>query len=323
MKIIALIVGGFTEEHQISMLSAQTILAHIDVKKYQIFQVEILPKVWQVLYKDQTFLVDKNDFSFLFEGKKIKFDAAYLMIHGIPAEDGCLQGYFKLINLPFIGPDLLDAALTLNKNLTNKLLKNLSFNIANSLFLTKKMTYSLTDIAEQIGFPCIVKPNNGGSSFGVSKVKKIEDLQNAIDFAFSSFDEILIEQFITGKEYSGGVSDFLGEITALPITAIEFEGEFFDFQAKYEGKSQEITPAKIPESLTKRCQETLISIYKNLQLRGTVRIDFILTPDSQMYILEINTIPGMSPASMIPKQLSVAGISLFDFVNKNLDRLFS
>jgi D-alanine-D-alanine ligase len=318
-KNIALVAGGFTAEYAISLKSAETILSHIDSEKYRVFWVEITKKSWELVTETQRIAIDKNDFSFILDGQKIRPDGVYIMIHGIPGEDGSLQGYFNLINMPFIGPDLLSAAITMNKAFTSYLLKSLGFTTAKLVLLHEKK-YNPTDIIAAVGLPCIVKPNDGGSSFGVTKVKIQAELDQAIEHAFSSSNQVLVEEFITGKEYSGGVSDFSGSVQALPITALLYETEFFDFSAKYEGKSQEITPAPLSIALTQKMQVMLVDIYQKLNLSGTVRIDFLLSEDIP-YIIEINSIPGMTSASMIPAQLKTQGISLHTFVNESLAQL--
>jgi len=225
--------------------------------------------------------------------------------------------------MPFVGPNLLSAAITMNKAFTSYLLKSLGF-LTPKLYFLHNTSYSIEEIVEKIAFPCIVKPNDGGSSFGISKVKKYEELALAISLAFESSKQVIVEEFIDGKEYSGGVSDFSGSVKALPITALEYESEFFDFSAKYEGKSREITPAPLSEEITIQLQKTLENIYIQLNLSGTVRVDFMLQKNKKNpYIIEINSIPGMTAKSMIPQQLQQQGITMEQFVNEALHKITS
>jgi len=326
MKNIAVVTGGFTEEYVISVQSAASVLAQINVKKYTPYWVEITKKGWFVRLEENTWVVvDKNDFSFIHSsGEKIKFDGAYLLIHGIPGEDGALQGYFSLLDIPVVSPNLLDCALTLHKSFCNMVLQQMGFLTPSLYLLRKNETYQNTEILAKVGLPCFVKPNNMGSSFGASKVNTAQELAPAIDKAFSSSDEVLIESFIQGKEYTCGVTDFSGEIQALPITeiALPLDKDFFDFEAKYQGKSQEITPARLNPADTQKLQNTAKNVYQKLNLKSTVRIDFIWQATGDLYIIEINSIPGMTEKSLIPQQLAVQGIPIADFINQNLDKLF-
>lgn len=323
MKKIAIVTGGFTSEYSVSLKSARNVLNVIDRAIFEPYWIEITPNKWVCIHENQEFSIDKNDFSFIMNEKKIQIDAVFLIIHGIPGENGSLQGYFQLINMPFVGPNLLSAALTMNKIFTNKLLKSFNFFTANSILFNKKENVDLNFIEKELKFPLFIKPNDGGSSFGVSKVKNKNEIQAAIEKALLESETVLIEEAIEGKEYSGGVSDFSGNITALSFTEIIFQGEFFDFEAKYKGKSEEITPARLPAEKTEKYKNTLKNIYEKLNLTGTVRIDFIIEHRTEhLYVIEINSIPGMTNESMINKQLDCDGISLNEFVNKSLKKLF-
>ena len=320
-KNLALVTGGFTAEKIISLQSARTIFQAIDPALCQAFLVVITSKDWFVQLEDQTFPVDKNDFSFVLRGEKISFHAAYIMGHGVPLEDGSIQGYFNLLGVPFVGPSLLNCAVTMNKFFTSSLLRGMGFKVAECVFLPSK-NYDFSSIQAKIQYPCIVKPNDGGSSFGVSKVDAEEDLHAAIEEAFRHSSAVLVEEFIKGKEYSAGVTDFDGSARALAITGIEYEGAFFDFAAKYEGASREITPADLPIEQQQKIQSMLVAVYQALGLTATVRIDFMIRERDQcVFIIEINAIPGMSPASIVPVELEKSGIDLRTFVNKQIKRV--
>ncbi len=315
---IAVIAGGDSSEIVISLKSAEVVYNHIDKNKYNCYKMSIVGSDWHVDFEEKSYPVDKNDFSVLILGQYIKFDCAFVAIHGTPGEDGKLQGYFELLNIPYTTPSLLNAAFTFNKWICNTLLKQLGIKCANSVLLRKGDTYDCNSILQELKLPCFVKPNNAGSSFGISKVEADFALEPAIQKAFNEDNEVLIESALIGREVTCGALIYKGEVKALPITEIVSQNDFFDFEAKYKGASEEITPAKIDDSLTASIQKTVTEIYKKLAMKGIIRIDFIIQKDGP-YVIEINTVPGLTEGSLIPQQAQAAGISLFDLFNNAIE----
>ena len=308
MEEIAILTGGDSEEYNISLLSANTVLKHLDNTKYNAKIVHL---------KNNEYTIDKQkintvDFSYLNDNTKIQFDKIFIALHGPPAENGLIQDYFDSIKLPYTSCNAKISALTFDKFECNNTLRKMGFRCADSIMISSEIRYSENDITEDIGLPCFVKPNGSGSSYGISKVTKKAELSEAINKAFSHDNKVIIESFIKGTEISCGVYCDSNQINALPITEIVTENDFFDYEAKYEGKSQEITPARISNQITLEIQETTIDIYKKMRLSGICRIDFIIQND-KAYVIEINTIPGLTEESIIPKQLKVKNISLSDF----------
>lgn len=312
---VALVTGGLSSEAQISYKSAKNVFTALDKNNYDVFMIDIHPTGWW--YEDAHGIdlpVDKSDFSILENGEKINFDIALMCIHGTPGEDGKMQGYFDLIGLPYTSCDTSTSALTFNKRFTVAVAGFGGIGVAKSLHLFLDDHLSNTQILEQLSLPVFVKPNNGGSSLGISKVNKAEDLPAAIQKAFKEDTQILVEEFISGREFTIGVFKSKGVITVLPITEIITENEFFDFEAKYEGKSKEITPAQISEKMAAELMEAAKKTYLILNCRGVVRIDFIYNEVIQKpFMLEVNTVPGQSDASVIPQQVRALGWSLTDF----------
>ena len=271
-KQIAVVAGGDSSEKIISMKTAAVISQHLNESKdYEAIPVFIGDRKWEVHIHDEKYNIDKNDFSFTKNGTKQIFDAVFIAIHGTPGEDGKLQGYFDLIGMPYTSCGVLNSAVTFNKWYCNTLLRQMGFNCSES-YLLRANKYSDTEvkqIANKVGFPCFVKPNNGGSSFGVTKVKSIDGLNQAIDSALEHNDEVMIEKLMSGKEVTCGLLPKNAEVIALPLTEIVYKGEFFDFKAKYEGDSEEITPARLSEELTKKTQKTAIKVYQQLDLKGS------------------------------------------------------
>ena len=309
MKNIAILTGGDSAEYDISVLSANTVLQHLNPELFKGYIIHLKNDKFTVLIKEIKIDVDKSNFTFELENKRISFDAIFMALHGSPAENGLIQPYFDNLNIPYTSCNAKVSALTFNKYECNKKLKELGFNCATS-FLYKKGNHIVEqEIIDRVKLPCFVKPNGAGSSFGISKVKKKEDLTKAINSALHHDNKVLIEQFIDGIEISCGVYTNKNNIQALPITEIVTENEFFDYQAKYEGKSQEITPARISKKLTIEVQKLTTDIYKAMELSGICRIDYIIM-NEKPYIIEINTIPGFTEESIIPQQVKSANLKL-------------
>ena len=319
-KTIALLTGGTTVEWVISIKSAATIAHNLDTDKFDVYKIMLTDLTWYHEPVDSMKIeVDRNDFSVTIKGRKITFDGVFIAIHGSPGEDGKLQGYFDMIGLPYTTCDALTSAVTMNKGYTKSIVKDIpNLFVAKSMQIFKNGKYSLAEIKDTLQFPYFVKPNNGGSSIGMSKVKNPYDLQSALDKAFKEDKQILIEEFIEGREFTVGVVKLDGKVTVLPATEVETAKEFFDFEAKYTpGVATETTPAPIRAETKKRVEEIATAIYMKLNCRGVVRIDFILTGDEgDFYFIEINTIPGQTATSFIPQQVAASGMKLSDFYTK-------
>jgi len=314
-KNIALITGGYSGEAVISYKSADTIYKNTDREKYNVYLVDIHPDGW--VYKDDegnTSPVDKNDFSITLSGQKIVFDAVLVGLHGTPGEDGKLQGYFDCLHIPYTSCDAATSALTFNKRYTVAVAAFAGIKVAKSVHLFRNDTVNNLAMAGELKLPVFVKPNNGGSSIGMSKVNKAEHLEAAIDKAFKEDEQVLVEEFISGREFTIGVFKSKGQVIALPITEIISKNEFFDFEAKYEGASEEITPAVVEESVANKVRDIARKAYDIFNCKGVVRMDFIYQADEgHPYLLEINTVPGQSAASIVPQQVAAMGWSLKEF----------
>lgn len=311
-KNIAIVAGGDSSEVVVSLKSAQGIKSFIDSNKYNTYIITMQGEDWSVDADNQTIAIDRNDFSFTLNGEKVSFDCAYITIHGTPGEDGVLQGYFDLVNMPYTSCNVLVSALTFNKFVCNNYLKGYGVKVAESLVLRKGMDLDADAIEEHIGLPCFVKPNAGGSSFGVSKVKKVEDVIPALERAFSESDEVIVEALIDGVEITNGIYKTKGKDVVLPITEVVTDNDFFDYEAKYvQGKANEITPARISDELTARVKKLTSVIYDILGCHGVVRIDYIIQ-DGDVFLLEINTVPGMTATSFIPQQVAAQGLDISD-----------
>ena len=318
-KKIALIYGGNSSEVEISIQSGKNVASCIDKSKYEVYEVLLRGASWQVqLYEGDSaepvaaVEVDKTDFSFINKGVKTKFDLAYIMIHGNPGENGLLQGYFEMLGIPFNTCSAFVSTITFDKHSCKRFLDFAGVKMAKDHFLRQGHDYSAKDIVKELGLPLFVKPTSGGSSFGITKVKREEDLDEAIQSAFKECDSIIIEECITGREMTNGIYKKNGEIVNLPVTEIVTNREFFDYEAKYLGMSNEICPAQISEELTKDIQNLTEKIYKYMGCDGLVRIDYIVK-GYDIYFLEINTIPGMTAMSLVPAQVRAAGIDMGDF----------
>jgi len=319
-KNIAIVAGGDSSEVEVSLKSASGLNSFMDKERYNIFIVTIVGKVWQVeLSENEKISIDKNDFSFSHSGEKTTFDFAYITIHGTPGENGILQGYFDLIGMPYSCCGVLAAALTFNKFTCNTYLKGFGVKVAESLVLRSGQTVSDEEVAEKIGFPCFIKPNVGGSSFGVTKVKSIEQVQPAIQKAFAEGEEVMIEAFLAGTEITCGIYKTKLKSQVFPVTEVVSENEFFDFDAKYKGQVQEITPARISASLTGRVQKLSSAIYDILGCKGIVRIDYIISEGDVINLLEVNTTPGMTTTSFIPQQIAAAGLDIKEVMTEIIE----
>lgn len=313
MKKIGIIMGGYSNESKISLKSGEVVFNNIDIIKYKPYKIYLFKDKWYVLYKNKEYIINKENFSFKKRNKIINFDIIFNIIHGNPGENGIIQAYFELINQPYTGSDFYTSSLTFNKKNCSNVLKEIGIYIPKS-FLLKKKENNINYILNNIEFPCIVKPNKSGSSLGISKVEKKEDILSSIDKAFNEDDEILIENFLYGIEISVTVFNYRGLIKILPITEIISYNNFFDYEAKYLGKSKEITPARITKELEKKILNISINIYKYLNIKGLSRIEFIIV-NNIPYFLEINTIPGITNESILPKQAIISNISLKEIIN--------
>jgi D-alanine-D-alanine ligase len=311
-KNIALLSGGNSGEAEISFKSAQIIEQNIDVTLYNVYKINLYQADWHYTdEKGKQFQIDKNDFTLTINDKKIKFNCAFIAIHGTPGEDGMLQGYFDLLNIPYTTCDHTTSAITFNKSYCNKIVKAAGINIANSTHLFINQPYTIEHILDEITLPCFVKPNNGGSSIGMSKVNHANDLEVAIQKAFHEDNQVLIEEFIEGKELTCGLIKTNGSLLVFPITQIISDNEYFDFEAKYKGKSKEITPAEVEETITNRVKSTAAYLYNKLNCKGIVRFDFILNnTTNELYFLEVNTVPGQSAESIVPQQIRAMGLTI-------------
>lgn len=315
MRKVAIICGGYSSESEISKKSALTLYNHLDKNAFDPYIVEMDRLNWQVKHDNQFFPIDKNDFSFEKNGQKEKFDFVYITIHGTPGEDGKLQGYFDMLKVPYVNSGVMASSLTFNKWACNQFLKSFGIPIAESYHLKLTEKYTVDGIVEKVGLPCFVKPNDGGSSYGITKVKKQEEIERAIQLAFQEGEEVIIEAFLDGPEITCGVYRDKENINALPVTQIVTHNEFFDYKAKYEGLSEEITPAPIEEDLKNRIQLLSKKIYEITQVKCFVRIDYIVVNNTP-HVIEVNTTPGMSPASIIPQQVKADGKDLKDVLTQ-------
>lgn len=314
---IAFVTGGYSGESVISYKSAITIENNIDKDRYTVYKIDITKKGWFYEKKDGSKLsVDKNDFSLTLEGEKIRFDAVLIGIHGTPGEDGKLQGYFDLLNLPYTSCDAATSAITFNKRFTVAVAAFNGINVARSVHLIKGRFENPEEVARHLQFPVFVKPANGGSSIGMSKVNSdSEELGVAIEKAFREDSQVLIEEFIKGREFTIGVFRSKGEIITLPITEVKSKKEFFDFEAKYTaGMNEETTPAVVDELVAAKVRATAKKIYQVFNCSGVIRIDFIYNEaKGEPFMLEVNTVPGQSEASIVPQQLRAFGWTLKEF----------
>jgi len=319
-KNIAIIAGGNSSEVVVSLKSAAGLYSFMDKERYQLYIVTIVGSRWQVeLSENEKVEIDKNNFSFNHKEKTIQFDFAYITIHGTPGEDGILQGYFDLIGLPYSTCGVLTSAITFNKFTCNQYLKSFGVKVSESLLLRSGQTISEDEVVAKLGLPCFVKPNVGGSSFGVTKVKTKDEVQPAIQKAFSEGQEVMIEAFMQGTEITCGMYKVKNKAVVFPITEVVPQNEFFDFDAKYKGQVEEITPARISKELTDRVQELTTAIYNILNCKGIVRIDYIISDRDVINLLEVNTTPGMTETSFIPQQIRAAGLDIKEVLTEIIE----
>jgi D-alanine-D-alanine ligase len=319
MKNIAIIMGGYSSEYKISLTSGNVVYQFLDKTKFRGFRIHIFKEKWVYVDDDNAeHHIDKNDFSVIVNGSKITFDCVFNAIHGTPGEDGLMQAYFELLQIPQSSCDYYQAALTFNKRDLLSVLKPYGIKTATSYYLNKGEAIDTDAIVAKVGLPCFVKPNKSGSSFGISKVKTAAELPAAIENAYKEDTEIIIESFLDGTEVSVGVINYKGQITVLPMTEIVSENDFFDYEAKYLGKSQEITPARISDELTEKVAGIAKRAYEVLQMKGFSRSEFIIV-DGEPHMLEMNTIPGLTTESLIPQQAKAAGISLEDLFTNTIE----
>ena len=326
---IAIVCGGDSSEHDVSLRSAQGIYSFFDKERYDVYIVDIKGLDWHVdLDNGDTAKIDKNDFSFKLNGKTDWFDYAYITIHGTPGENGIMQGYFELIDLPYSTSGVLVEALTFNKYVLNKYLAGYGVNVSPSILVRHGEEEQLTEeqLLQTVGMPCFVKPAADGSSFGVSKVKNFDRLAPALRTAFMENEEVMIEGFMDGIEITQGIYKTREKTVVLPITEVVTNNEFFDYDAKYNGQVEEITPARISPELAARVSEQTSRIYDILHCNGIIRIDYILTKDEQgndkIMMLEINTTPGMTATSFIPQQVRAAGLNITDVMTDIVENQF-
>ncbi len=307
-KNIALIYGGNSSEWQISIQSGKFVASHIDKDRYNVYEVLLRGASWSVGGTE----IDKTDFSLTVGGEKIRFDMAFILIHGTPGENGLLQGYLEMLGVPFNTCSAFVSALTFDKHSCKRFLDFAGVKMAKDLFLRRGSEYTPAEIVRELGLPLFVKPSNGGSSFGVTKVKHEDELAAAMEEAFKECDSVLIEEALRGRELTNGIYCEGGRLITLPVTEIITEREFFDYDAKYLGESNEVCPAEISETLSEKVREITAFIYNYLGCKGLVRMDYILSGED-IYFLEINTVPGMTPMSLVPGQVRAAGIDLQQF----------
>lgn len=330
-KIIAIVAGGDSSEHDVSLRSAQGILGEMDLERFEPYIIELSAQAWTAILPDGTKSpVNRQHFTFTdASGKEIKPEMAYIIIHGTPGEDGTLQGYFELIGMPYSTGPLLTEALTFNKFALNNFLKTFGVNTAENMLVRRGHEQLVTDdeVVNHIGLPCFIKPNAGGSSFGVTKVKTRDQIRPALEKALNESDEAIIESLLQGTEITCGCFKTERGDTVLPITEVVTQNEFFDYNAKYNGQVSEITPARIDEEVAERVRLITSAIYDILNCRGIIRVDYILSPytdengeqKTRINMLEVNTTPGMTPTSFIPQQIRAAGLTVKDVLTEIIE----
>ncbi len=325
-RTIAIVCGGDSSEHDVSLRSAQGLYSFFDKERYHVYIVDIKGLDWHVELPDGTTTkIDRNDFSYQEDGKKKTFDYAYITIHGTPGENGLLQGYFDLIGMPYSTSGVLVEALTFDKFVLNQYLRGYGLSVADSLLIRKGYEELVSDdeIEERIGMPCFVKPAADGSSFGVSKVKNKDQLAPAIRKAMLESPEIMVESFLEGTEITQGIYKTKDKTVLFPITEVVSSNEFFDYDAKYNGQVQEITPARISSEIAERVGKITSHIYDILRCNGIIRIDYIISKEGKISMLEVNTTPGMTATSFIPQQVRAAGLSMSDVLADIVENQFS
>lgn len=323
---IAIVCGGDSSEHDVSLRSAQGLYSFFDKERYNVYIVDVKGMDWHVnLHDGTTAPIDRNDFSFMENGRLVVFDYAYITIHGTPGENGIMQGYFELIHLPYSTSGVLVEAMTFDKFVLNNYLRSFGVSVAESLLIRKGYEELVSDdeIEERIGMPCFVKPAADGSSFGVTKVKNKDQLAPAIRKAMMESDDVMVESFLEGTEITVGCYKTKEKSVVFPITEVVTHNEFFDYDAKYNGQVDEITPARIPEETAERARQLTSHIYDILHCNGIIRIDYIISKDQKISMLEINTTPGMTATSFIPQQVRAAGLDIKDVLSEIVENQLS
>ena len=324
-RTIAIVCGGDSSEHDVSLRSAQGLYSFFDKERYQVYIVDIKGLDWHVELPDGTTAkIDRNDFSFVEDGKKRMFDYAYITIHGTPGENGLLQGYFDLIGMPYSTSGVLVEAMTFDKFVLNQYLRGYGVSVADSLLILKGYEEMVSDdeVEQRIGMPCFVKPAADGSSFGVTKVKNKDQLAPAIRKAMLESPEVMVESFLDGTEITQGIYKTKDKTVLFPITEVVTSNEFFDYDAKYNGQVQEITPARIPQEVAERVDKVTSHIYDILHCNGIIRIDYIISKEGKISMLEVNTTPGMTATSFIPQQVKAAGLEMKDVLSDIVENQF-
>lgn len=321
-KNIAILRGGNTKEIHISIKSADVVFQSIDQDKYTPYLIHIENQDWNLIDGQKKWPIQRDDFSCIIDQKKITFDGVFMAIHGTPGEDGTLQAYFDLIRIPYNCSGTFESSITFNKAMCNALLKQFNIRSGKSIILQDKTDFSPDEIERKIGFPCFVKPNRAGSSLGISKVLRPDLWFEALEKAFEYDQQVIAESYIKGIEVSCGIIEKKGELIVLPLTEIYSENEFFDYDAKYLGKSQEITPARIEKQESDQIESISKDIYKILQLKGIVRMDFIIK-DKKAYLIEVNTVPGFTKESILPQQALTFGLSLKELFGLSIENMLS
>lgn len=325
-KQLALIMGGYTGESVVSEKSAAVVAQHLDRNRYEVYPLHIYPGNWYLESEDGKQLpVDKNGFTVIKNGEKVSFDGIFNIIHGSPGEDGKLAGYFDMLGIPYTTCDALTSSITMNKGYTKAILSGIEdLHLANSLQLFSNQKENTSLVLERLRLPYFIKPNNGGSSIGMSKVKEKEELEEALDKAFQEDHQVLVEEFVTGREFSIGIYKSDGKVTVLPSTEIISSKEFFDFEAKYSpGVSEEITPGRMEEREVARVNRIAEQVYLKLNCKGSVRMDYFLEKGTgNFFFIEINTVPGQTETSLISQQVRATGMTLKDFYTELIEEMW-
>ena len=316
---IAVVMGGYSDESVISLRSGQLILQNLDASKYKAFEIHVLLEGWFAVVDHQKINIDKSDFSFTKDGIKTKFDVIINTIHGTPGEDGHLQAYWELLEIPYAGCNYYQSSLTFNKRDTLSVLSKFNIPRAKSIYVSEgNIDFTYEDVVADLDLPFFVKPNQSGSSLGISKVNSKEEYEKALIFAFAEDKDILIESFLDGTEISVGVLNYKGKTTVLGLTEIVSHNDFFDYEAKYLGKSEEITPARISPEMTEKVTKTAIKVYESLRMKGFSRAEYIIM-NEEPHFIEINTNPGLSPQSIFPQQATYANIPMSDLLDSEIE----
>ena len=321
---VVLFMGGDSGEYEVSIASAAQVKNYLDVEKYEVYPILIRDGSWTFTQENGNLIhFDRNTHSLLVENEIINFDCAFIAIHGTPGEDGKLQGYLDIAGIPYTTCDVTTSALTFNKYFCNDLAVQYGVKVARTVLLRKGDTWNAEMLAKEVNLPCFIKPNKAGSSVGVSKVYDLAGIPVAIEKAFKEDDEVLVQQFIKGREMACGVFTRNGEVQVLPVTEVISKNDFFDYQAKYtEGLASEITPAPISEEQSAECKRLTDHLYRKFNCKGVVRFDYFLT-ENEWWFLEVNTVPGFSSESIVPKQAKAAGFNLKDFFGGLIDEVLS